>query len=85
MDWKNLIMTFVHDNKKIIIKRDPSLTKTQVSLKSLVKMWTDFDQGYLTEFRSLEAIMPHTETQEEAPEIEEAVKTVLSKYQDVFD
>ncbi|KAA0061303.1 transposon Tf2-1 polyprotein isoform X1 [Cucumis melo var. makuwa] len=48
-------------------------------------MWTDFDQGYLTEFRSSEAIMPHTETQEEAPEIEEAVKTVLSKYQDAFD
>ncbi|KAA0048512.1 Retrovirus-related Pol polyprotein from transposon 297 family [Cucumis melo var. makuwa] len=35
--------------------------------------------------KSLEAIMPHTETQEGAPEIEETVKTVLSKYQDVFD
>ncbi|KAA0058177.1 ty3-gypsy retroelement transposase [Cucumis melo var. makuwa] len=55
MDRKNLIITFIHDNKKIIIKGDPSLTKTQ------------------------------TEIQEEVPETEEAVKTVLSKYQDVFD
>lgn len=67
-DWKNLIMTFIHDNKK-----------------SLVKTWTNSDQGYLIECRSLEAIMPQIEIQEEVPETEEAVKTVLSKYQDVFD
>ena len=45
MDRKNLIITFIHDNKKIIIKGDPSLTKTQVSSKSLVKTWTNSDQG----------------------------------------
>ena len=27
MDWKNLIMSFSQENSKVIIKRDPSLTK----------------------------------------------------------
>ena len=39
VDWKKLVMTFSHNNKRVIIKGDPSLTKTQVSLKNLTKSW----------------------------------------------
>lgn len=47
-------MTFFHGDNKVIIKGDPSLTKTRVSLKSLMKTWIDSDQGYLIECRALE-------------------------------
>ncbi|TYK04547.1 mini-chromosome maintenance complex-binding protein [Cucumis melo var. makuwa] len=49
MDWRNLTMTFFHEDKKVVIKGDPGLAKTSVSLKTLVKTWTDLDQGYLVE------------------------------------
>ncbi|KAA0039160.1 ty3-gypsy retrotransposon protein [Cucumis melo var. makuwa] len=43
MDWRNLTMTFFHENNKVVTKGDPSLTKTRVSLKSMIKTWTDYD------------------------------------------
>ena len=54
--WKNLTMTFYNKNK-VVIRGDPSLTKTRVSLKSKMKIWTDFDQGFLIECRVLEGGM----------------------------
>ncbi|KAA0048729.1 ty3-gypsy retrotransposon protein [Cucumis melo var. makuwa] len=33
VDWKNLTMTFLHQGKKVVIKGDPSLTKTRVNEK----------------------------------------------------
>lgn len=53
MDWRNLTITFVHEKNKVVIKGDPSLTNTRVSLKTLMKIWTDSDQGYLVECREL--------------------------------
>ena len=37
VDWKKLLLTFYHQGKKIMIRGDPSLTRTRVSLKNLVK------------------------------------------------
>ena len=37
VDWKNLILSFMYQGKKTIIRGDPSLTKARVSLKNLVK------------------------------------------------
>ena len=42
-DQRNLTMTFFHEDKKIIIRGDSSLTKTKVGLKSMMKAWTDSD------------------------------------------
>lgn len=39
VDWKNLTMTFVHQGKKVIIRGDPSLMKTKVSLKNMMGTW----------------------------------------------
>ena len=47
-------MTFFHEGKKIIIKGESSLTKTRIGLKTMMKAWTDSDQGYLVECRVLE-------------------------------
>ena len=78
MDWKNLVMSFVHNKKKMIITGDPSLTKTQVSLKSLTKSWTDSDMGYLVECRALEAriIEPGPQTEEGIITIPERIRAV---------
>ncbi|KAL4025181.1 hypothetical protein IC575_013559 [Cucumis melo] len=54
VDWKNLSMTFIADGKEVKIKGDPSLTKTRISLKKLIKNWEDKDTGYLIECRSLQ-------------------------------
>ncbi|TYK06599.1 Ty3/gypsy retrotransposon protein [Cucumis melo var. makuwa] len=44
VDWKSLVLTFYHQAKKITIKGDPSLTKTRVRLKCIVKSWEAEDQ-----------------------------------------
>ncbi|KAA0043343.1 putative ribose-5-phosphate isomerase 4 [Cucumis melo var. makuwa] len=44
MDWRNLTMTFIHEEKNIVIRGDPSLTKTRMGLKTLMKTWIDLDQ-----------------------------------------
>ena len=39
VDWRNLLMTFVHQGKKVNLKGDPSLPKARVSLKNMIKSW----------------------------------------------
>ena len=39
VDWRNLVMSFLHEGRKIVIKGDPNLTKKRVSLKNMMKMW----------------------------------------------
>ena len=87
VDWKNLVMSFVHNNKKVVIIGDPSLTKTQVSLKCLTKSWTESDLGYLVECRALEARItePDPRTEEGIITIPEKVQAVLRQYGDVFE
>ena len=53
VDWKNLTLTFTGNGQQICIKGDPSLTKSRVSLKNLLKTWEDQDHGYLIECRSI--------------------------------
>lgn len=86
MDWKNLVMSYSH-NKKVVIKGDPSWTKTRVSLKSLTKLWTDSDLGYLIECRALEARVIKVDLQPvgETNTVSEGVQAVLMQYKDVLE
>lgn len=43
MDSKNLTMVFYHENIKVVIRGDPNLTKARVSLKSMMKTWSNSD------------------------------------------
>lgn len=36
VDWKNLMLTFIAEGKQVSIKGDPSLTKSWISLKSMI-------------------------------------------------
>ncbi|KAL4031199.1 hypothetical protein IC575_009473 [Cucumis melo] len=80
-------MTFFQEDKKIIIKGDPSLTKTRVGLKSLMKAWTDFDQGYLVECRALEGGVMLTEesAETETNVVPTNMQNVVGKFNDVFE
>ena len=78
VDCTILSMTFLHNGKKVIIKRDPSLTKDMVGLKNMIKSWKDSDQGFLIECRVMETVY------EEVLTVEEAVSVVLKKFEDVF-
>ncbi|KAA0035476.1 peroxidase 64 [Cucumis melo var. makuwa] len=87
VDWKNLTFTFTYNGKSMCIKGDPSLTKTQISLKSMFKTWSDQDEGYLIECR---AIGVKGGRKQEADETEESfwvtksVQDILEQYDDVF-
>ncbi|TYK28130.1 Ty3/gypsy retrotransposon protein [Cucumis melo var. makuwa] len=87
VDWKNLVLTFYEWDNKVVIKGDPSLTKTQVSLKGMMKNWETKDQGYLVECRAMEK--RDTEGREADDQITETGKermaTIISKYSDVFE
>lgn len=87
MDRKNLTMTFCHENNKVVIRGDPSLTKTRVSLKSMMKAWTKFDKGFLIECRALEGGISLAELYgvDGVPTIQESIPTVLAKFKDAFE
>lgn len=79
-------MTFMHQNKKMVIKGDPSFTMARMSLKSIVKTREDLDQGYLVECRALEG----SEWLSDQAGIgvltmEETVAVTLISFEDVFE
>lgn len=86
MDWRNLTITFYHKNHKVVIRGDLSLTKTKVSLKSMIKSWIDSDKGFLMECREMEGEMTLAESfgVEEVPTIRESMPALLDKFEDVF-
>lgn len=87
VDWRNLIMTFQHEGKKIVIRGDSSLTKTGVSLKSMMKSWDADDHGLLVECRAMESSLTVEEMYDEelVPTIDNSIPALLDKYNDAFD
>lgn len=53
MNWTNLTMALKVRTNKVTIRRDPSLTKVEVLLKMLTKLWSKRDQGFLFELQVL--------------------------------
>lgn len=86
VDWSNLTMTFMHQNKKMIIRGDLSLIKTKVNLKNMMKSWDESDQGFSVECRALEGGVTMAEYYGvEVLTVEESISVVLNKFEDVFD
>ena len=85
-DWKKLIMTFQHEGKKVVIRGDPSLTKTMVSLKSLMKTWNSEDHKYLVECRAMEGVISMEESHtEDLAAVDSVIPPLLKKFNDVFE
>lgn len=53
LNWGTLTMHFKAGGETIVLQGDPSLDKTQVTLKSSVKTFTDGEQEILLELGSL--------------------------------
>ena len=79
-------MNFQHDGKRITIKGDPSLTKTRVSLKHMMKIWDSEDQSYLIECRALHSSLTVEEMYDEEtkPTVKNLLPRLLTKFDDVF-
>ncbi|TYK02434.1 retrotransposon protein [Cucumis melo var. makuwa] len=52
--WPSLTMSFWNEGRQIILKGDPSLIKTECSLRTLEKTWQEDDQGFLLEWSNME-------------------------------
>ena len=87
VDWKNLVLSFEHQGKKIVIQGDPSLTKARASLKSLLKNLGSEDQRFLVECRSLERSQSWEEENHIEEELtdEESITVILKRFEDVFE
>lgn len=53
VNWRSLTMRVNRGDNSITLKEDPSLTKTKVSLKTLMRSWEEVDQGFLVECRAI--------------------------------
>lgn len=80
-------MTFQPEGHMIVIRGDPSLTKTRISLISMTKYWYTDDQGFLIECRSMEGSLTMEELYDEEviPTICKSIPALLAKYEDVFN
>ncbi|KAA0062661.1 Transposon Ty3-I Gag-Pol polyprotein [Cucumis melo var. makuwa] len=87
VDWKNLTFSFTCNGKSVCIKGDPSLTKTRISLKSMLKTWDDQDEGYLIECRAIEVKEDRKQQiveKQESPWATNSIQNVLKGFDDVF-
>ncbi|KAA0049931.1 Ty3/gypsy retrotransposon protein [Cucumis melo var. makuwa] len=86
VDWKNLTLTFSSEGKQISIKGDPSLTKSRISLKSMIKTWVEQDEGFLIECRAVQVHKENERINTAVTTIEdEPLQNVLKQFEDVFD
>ncbi|KAL0544147.1 hypothetical protein IC582_019259 [Cucumis melo] len=87
VDWKRLMLTFHHQGRKVVIRGDPGLTKTRVSLKNLMKSWGADDQGLLVECRTIECgpLEEHEQDREQGEVDVEPIATLLKQFASVFE
>ncbi|KAA0037988.1 Ty3/gypsy retrotransposon protein [Cucumis melo var. makuwa] len=79
----------VCEGKQVSIKGDPSLTKTRISFKSMIKTWGEQDEGYLVECRVME--IKNSEKKKKQQRIDASmvetnpVHMMLKQFEDVFE
>lgn len=85
--WRNFTLKVKQGDKTIILKGDPSLTKSRVSLRRMLKTWEVNDQGYLIECQALEGGMLLVECYkvDEVHTRTESIPRLLDKFLDVFE
>ncbi|PWA91318.1 Ty3/gypsy retrotransposon protein [Artemisia annua] len=81
VNWKELRMSFVKDGKNVTIKGDSGLSRTLVSLKSMVRSLQKEKKGFLVEMKQLD----ETPTMATTTETLFDIGGLLSDYDDVFN
>lgn len=86
VDWKSLTLTIDDGDSKVIIKGDPTLTKTEMSLKRLQKTWNKHDEGFLVEMTAITALLREPRLIEAVPPSPNppVFDYLLEQYDDVF-
>lgn len=86
VNWTTLTITIERKEGDVILRCDPSLTKTKVSLKRMMKTWDETDQGYLVEFKALKALVDSAEFATLTPIQNTPKSTVqlIEQYEDIF-
>lgn len=77
-NWKVLLMQFTWQGSKVILRGDPSLERTLVTLKSMMKVIRKKKGGVLIEVMSVK------KESEETHQVLEALLGILQQYQQVF-
>ena len=83
VDWRSLRLTLSNQGKKIVIQGDRSLTKAIISLKKMMKMMGEKDQGFLVECRALTKSKYFGE--EDLWDEELLVAVIPKSFEDVFE
>ncbi|KAA0037013.1 peroxidase 64 [Cucumis melo var. makuwa] len=69
-----------------INKGRPSLTKSRISLKSMIKTWVEQDEGFLIECRAVQVHKENEQSNTAVTTIEDGpLQNVLKQFEDVFD
>ncbi|TYK21244.1 DNA-directed RNA polymerase III subunit 1 [Cucumis melo var. makuwa] len=78
---------YTEESEKVVVRGDPSLTKTRVSLKHIMKTWTPSDRGFLIECSSFGGRNEICELYgiDDVSTIQESIRTVIAKFEDVCD
>ncbi|XP_052185288.1 uncharacterized protein LOC127796925 [Diospyros lotus] len=79
VDWKTLTMKFQVGGMAVTLQGDPSLSKTLVSLKAMVKAFKEKGEGMLLELGAMAA-----EIEEDQRAVPELLKGALAEYGRVF-
>lgn len=79
-NWKTQVMTFNVDNKLVTLKGDPSLARSRVSLKTIIRSITQERNVFLMQFNHVETL-PNSI----GPESPAFLQDIVRDYQRVFD
>lgn len=80
VNWKNLTMRFEVEGSRVTLQGDPSLVKSMVSLKVMVKSVCQSGKGYFVEFSSIEY-----KTEQIINPLNPRVATLLEEYKSLFE
>lgn len=86
VNWPTLTMTFISGDRKVMPKRDPTLTTKEATLKTLTHTWEEKDCGFLIEFQHLEVeeTGDYEKQRRNEEEVPVMIRGVLDKFKDVF-
>ncbi|XP_031265006.1 uncharacterized protein LOC116123364 [Pistacia vera] len=79
-NWRNLTMEFFNERKKVVLQGDPSLVKTVVSLRAMLKSLQREDAGYVVELCSI--VVKEEETEEP---MDPAAAVVVDGFSHLFE
>lgn len=80
-NWKTQTLRFQLGEETVTLKEDPSLGRSDISLKAMIRQLRKAGQGYLVELNGLETPNQEEESRAKCPEF---LVSLMEEYQQVF-